>query len=74
MAPENAEEIIGKVSVGTRGETIQVRRSVFKGKAYVSVRKWYVEDGEEKPGKGISIPADKAQEVEALFSVAVRME
>jgi hypothetical protein len=69
----DSETVIGKVPVGKRGETVQVRASIFKGKTYISVRRWYLDDaGQEAPGKGISIPAEIAEQVLGLFSKAVQ--
>jgi hypothetical protein len=71
----DSESIIGKVPVGKRGETVQVRASIYKGKAYVSIRRWYLDDaGQEAPGKGISIPAEIAEQVLGLFNIAVAGE
>jgi hypothetical protein len=71
----DSESIIGKVPVGKRGETLQVRTSIYKGKAYISVRRWYVDDaGQEAPGKGISIPAEIAEQVLGFFTQAVAAE
>ncbi len=40
------------------GTDIRVEVSEFKGKKYVSIRKWYEKDGKTLPGKGISMTAD----------------
>ena len=37
---------------------IRVEVSEFKGKKYVSIRKWYEKEGEMLPGKGISMNAE----------------
>ena len=48
-----------------RGGQIQVKRVRMKGKWYVDVRGWYVDrgTGDLRPGKGIAIPDDLADEV-----------
>ena len=39
-------------------EDIRVMKQEFKGKSYVSIRKWYQDNGEWKPGKqGINLTA-----------------
>lgn len=39
---------------------IIIEKVNFKGKDYVSIRKWYESDGEKKPGKnGINMPLNE---------------
>ena len=53
--------VLGKVK-GRDGE-IQVRRSEYKGKQYVSIRNWYQKEGETvlSPGKGVSLTLEQAR-------------
>ena len=44
-------------------EDIRVMKQEFKGKAYVSIRKWYQDNGEWKPGKqGINMKMEEWEE------------
>jgi len=45
------------------GKDIKVVKQNFKGKDYISIRRWYEENGEEKPGKqGINFKAEEWEE------------
>ncbi|MBO7516930.1 MAG: transcriptional coactivator p15/PC4 family protein [Spirochaetia bacterium] len=44
-------------------DDIRVMKQEFKGKSYVSVRKWYQDNGEWKPGKqGINLKMEEWDE------------
>ena len=67
------EKVFGSVPGNRRGEEIQVRRSEFKGRSYVTVRTWYPgQDGNLLPGKGISIEISKARELVGAFQMAAQ--
>lgn len=62
--------IIGK---NDKGDEIQVKKVVNNGKEFTDVRSWYVDKKTDtlKPGKGIAIPDDLADEVaQAIFDAA----
>ncbi|MCQ2604728.1 MAG: transcriptional coactivator p15/PC4 family protein [Spirochaetia bacterium] len=45
------------------GKDIKVQAQEFKGKTYIAIRRWYEEDGVEKPGKqGINLKVEEWQE------------
>lgn len=44
------------IKIGKDG--IQVAAKEYKGKWYVHIRKWYEQEGELKPGKGIALKED----------------
>ena len=44
-------------------EDIRVMKQEFKGKSYVSIRRWYEDGGEMKPGKqGINLKQEEWEE------------
>ena len=50
-------------SVGRKSEDIRVIKQDFKGKSYMSIRKWYQDNGEWKPGKqGINLKMEEWEE------------
>lgn len=58
------ERLIGQVRKNDRGEVIQVRHTEKDSRAYVDVRVFYPSGGSGlRPGKGIALPADLADEV-----------
>ena len=46
-----------------RGEEIKIKKVKKGNKTYVDVRTFYMQDGVQKPGKGVSIPDDLADEI-----------
>lgn len=46
------------------GKDIIAQPSEYKGKWYFSIRKWYEQDGELKPGKGINMTAEDFKELD----------
>lgn len=65
------EELIGEVTKNDRGGLIQVRLTEKNRRAYVDVRSFYPgDDGELRPGKGIAIPLDLANEVAEMITRA----
>lgn len=45
------------------GKDIKVQMQEFRGKNYISIRRWYEEDGVEKPGKqGINFKEEEWDE------------
>jgi Transcriptional Coactivator p15 (PC4) len=69
------EKVFGSVPGNRPGEEIQVRRSEFKGRTYVSIRTWYPSaEGNLLPGKGISIELDKARKLVPTIIEACRPE
>lgn len=65
---ESEPIVIGK---NDRGDVIQVKKVVKNKKEFTDVRSWYVDKaGELRPGKGIAIPNDLADEVaNAIFEI-----
>ena len=64
----DTEKLIGSIGKNDKGDEIQIRTVSKRGKQFVDVRTYYRdEDGELKPGKGISIPDDLADEVADLI-------
>ena len=67
------DRIFGTVAGNRPGEEIQIRRSLYKGRQYVSIRTWYPnETGDLLPGKGISIEISKAKELVSAFQMAAQ--
>lgn len=64
----DVERVIGKVRKNDRGEVIQVRHTEKDSRTYVDVRIFYPggDDG-LRPGKGIALPSDLADEVAGLI-------
>lgn len=60
----DVERVIGKVRKNDRGEVIQIRHTEKDSRTYVDVRVFYPggDDG-LRPGKGIALPSDLADEV-----------
>lgn len=62
----DVDHLIGKVVKNER-ELIQVRHTEKDGRTYVDVRVFYPgNDGLMRPGKGIALPAQTADEVAGL--------
>lgn len=60
----DVERLIGQVRKNDRGEVIQVRHTEKDNRMYVDVRVFYPGgDNRLRPGKGIALPADLADEV-----------
>lgn len=55
--PDDLEPIIiAEWPINKRGETARVSIELYKGTRLISLRKWFeAEDGEMRPGKGISL-------------------
>jgi hypothetical protein len=67
------EKVYGSVAGRRPGEEVQVRRSEFKGRQYISIRTWYPgSDGDLLPGKGISLELEQARAILGAFTLAVR--
>ena len=50
---------IARIPRSNRGDEIVVKNVKKDGKEYIDVRVWYMtKAGEQKPGKGLAIPAD----------------
>ena len=50
------------MEIGKRN--IRIEKSEFKGKTYLSIRQWYDDNGEMKPGKsGINLTVDEWNEL-----------
>ena len=67
---ESEPIVIGK---NDKGDVIQIKKVMKNNKEFTDVRSWYVDKktGELKPGKGITIPDDLADEVaEQIMSSA----
>ncbi|MCU7521945.1 MAG: transcriptional coactivator p15 [Ignavibacteria bacterium] len=64
----DTEKLVGTVGKNQKGDEIQIRLTSLKGKSYVDVRTYYKDKNDElKPGKGISIPDDLADEVATII-------
>lgn len=47
---------------------IRIEKTEFKGKEYLSIRRWYEKDGELRPGKqGINLKLDEFEKFVANF-------
>jgi hypothetical protein len=43
---------------------IKIEKTEFKGKEYLSIRRWYEKDGKVRPGKqGINLKREEAEEL-----------
>ena len=62
------EKVIGELKKNKK-EKFEIRETVLKGKEYRDVRAYYKDgdSGDFKPGKGISIPKEKAGIIGALI-------
>lgn len=54
---------------------IKIEKSEYKGKEYLSIRRWYEKDGEERPGKqGINLkPEEFVEFVKKLDDIKAMM-
>lgn len=54
---------------------IKIEKSEYKGKEYLSIRRWYKKDGEERPGKqGINLkPEEFVEFVKKLDDIKAMM-
>lgn len=69
----DTETLVGDVSKNARGEVIRVKRVTKRGRAYVDLRTFYPgDDGELRPGKGISIPDSLVDAVIQLLRQAAQ--
>jgi hypothetical protein len=61
------DKIEGKIELGSTTD-ILIKRTTFKGKRYIDIRKWEHGDRYTGPTKqGISIPTDKFEEILAIL-------
>jgi len=51
-----------------RVNDIRIEKNEYKGKEYLSIRRWYTKDGEERPGKqGINLKPEEFTELVKNF-------
>lgn len=64
----DVERVVGQVRKNERGEVIQVRHTEKDSRTYVDVRVFYPGGNDGlRPGKGIALPADLADEIGGLI-------
>ena len=62
---------IARIPRSDRGDEIVVKNVKKDGREYIDVRVWYMtKAGEQKPGKGLAIPADLGSEVATAIEEA----
>jgi hypothetical protein len=54
-----------KLPPNAAGDEIQIRKVAKRGRAFIDIRKWYIDkrDGEKKPGRGITIAFEQLKDV-----------
>jgi len=60
---DDSSKIFKKIEAGPEDE-IRVSRDFYKGKEFLSIRKWYTdEEGTLKPGKGVTFQYEHIEEI-----------
>lgn len=68
------ERLIKSIDKNDRGGTIKIKWVKKESHEYIDVRNFYIKNGEELPGKGISIPVNLADEIALTIMDATSKE